>query len=302
MPQSGNSSRDTSPGPIAFPQARGDPRHDSSSFTRHASPITSLKSALIIFAKAPIAGQVKTRLCPPLTPDEAASLHGSFVLDTLERSKTAIAKHRLPLDRYLACAPSARHVFFKILEERHGVKLLDQTGEDLGARMAHAYSTVFSSGYKQVLLVGTDVPSLPLETYRDALAVLADHDLVLGPACDGGYYLVGLKRPAPELFADIPWSTDRVLDLTRQKADRLGFKTGLLPAHRDIDTIDDLFALIEEAGIGREVRGATPCSSPLATGLSPRTAGALRLIADRLRTRLPQSQGKTGARSMGNQP
>jgi rSAM/selenodomain-associated transferase 1 len=259
-------------------------------------------SALIIFAKAPIAGQVKTRLCPPLMPDEAASLHGSFVLDALERSKAAIAKHRLPLDRYLACAPSARHVFFQILEERHGVKLVDQAGEDLGARMAQACSTVFSLGYKNLLLTGTDVPSLPSETYRDALALLANHDLVLGPARDGGYYLIGMKRPAPELFTDIPWSTDRVLDLTRQKADRLGFKIGLLPAQRDIDTIDDLLALIEEAGIGREIRGTLPRPSPLATSLSPRTRGALELIAQRLRSRLPELQGQAGAGSKVNPP
>ncbi len=232
-------------------------------------------SALIIFAKAPIAGQVKTRLCPPLTPDEAASLHGSFVLDALERSKTAIAKHRLPLDRYLACAPSARHVFFQILEERHRVTLLDQVGENLGARMTYAFSTIFSSGYTNALLVGTDVPSLPLDTYRDALALLADHDLVLGPASDGGYYLIGLKRPAPELFAHIPWSTDRVFDLTRRKADRLELKTGLLPVQRDIDTIDDLLPLIEEAG-------------KAVSFLSSRTAGALRLIGNRLRSRSPE--------------
>ncbi|MEW6247399.1 MAG: TIGR04282 family arsenosugar biosynthesis glycosyltransferase [Nitrospirota bacterium] len=298
MSRSGKPSRDESR--VTRHERENSPH--PSPVTHHASRVTRADSALIIFAKAPIAGQVKTRLCPPLTPDEAASLHGSFVLDALERSKTAIAKHRLPLDRSLACAPSARHVFFKILEERHGVKLLDQVGEDLGARMTHACSTVFSSGYKQVLLVGTDVPSLLLDTYRDALTLLADHDLVLGPACDGGYYLIGLKRPAPELFADIPWSTDRVLDLTRQKADRLGFKTGLLPAQRDIDTIDDLLALIEEAGMGREVRGITPRPSPLATSLSPRTRDALELIAQRLRSRLPQSQGKAGTRSMGNPP
>lgn len=300
MPQSGKPSRDAS----RVTRHEDEKSPHPSPVAHHASRVTSSDSALIIFAKAPIAGQVKTRLCPPLTPDEAASLHGSFVLDAVERSKTAIATHRLLLDRYLACAPSARHVFFQILEERHGVKLLDQVGEDLGARMAHACSTVFSSGYQQVLLVGTDVPSLPLDTYRDALAVLADHDLVLGPARDGGYYLIGLKRPAPELFADIPWSTDRVLDLTRQKADRLGFKTGLLPAQRDIDTIDDLFALIEEANLGHEARGARlevkhkKGNIPL----SPRTQGALELIAHRLRTRLPQPQGQNGAHSRVNPP
>src|SRR5919106_2141922 len=100
------------------------------------SPLAS-RPALVLFAKAPIPGEVKTRLCPPLTPDEAASLHGSFVLDALERSRAT------KLDRFLACSPSSEHVFFKVLGERQGVRLIDQKGDDLGARMAAAFQTVF---------------------------------------------------------------------------------------------------------------------------------------------------------------
>ena len=98
-------------------------------------------AALAIFAKAPVPGQVKTRLCPPLTPDEAATLHGSFVIDMLERTKAAVAKLKLPLDRYLACAPASTLVFFQIMEERQSVKLIDQVGDDLGARMQQAFTT-----------------------------------------------------------------------------------------------------------------------------------------------------------------
>ncbi|MGQ0811130.1 MAG: TIGR04282 family arsenosugar biosynthesis glycosyltransferase [Nitrospiraceae bacterium] len=233
---------------------------------------------MIIFAKAPIPGQVKTRLCPPLTPDEAATLHGSFVLDTLERTKQAITTHRLPLHRYLACAPSASHVFFKIMEERQGVTVFDQIGEDLGARMLHACETVLSRGHRQVLVVGTDVPSLPLGHYRQALVLQQDHDLVLGPACDGGYYLIGLKRAIPDLFAQIPWSTDRVLALTLEKADDLGLKTTLLPEWRDVDTIADLQALIEV--------GALDAKKPKRDqSISSRTSGTLQLIAKRLQSR-----------------
>src|SRR5262245_14972243 len=175
-------------------------------------------TALIIFAKAPIAGQVKTRLCPPLTHDEAATLHGSFVLDALERSKTAVARLKLPMDRFLACAPSSSLVFFKIMEERHGVVLMDQMGDDVGQRMAQAFETVFAQGYQRSLIVGTDIPSLPLDHYRQALRMLDTHDVVLGPALDGGYYLIGLKRAVPELFVDIPWSTAGVLTATLEKA------------------------------------------------------------------------------------
>ena len=235
-------------------------------------------SALIIFAKAPIPGQVKTRLCPPLTPDEAASLHGSIVLDMLERSRGTAS-----MDRFVACAPSHEHVFFKILEERHGVRLITQTGDDLGSRMARAMADVFALGYRKVLVIGTDLPTLPGSAFGEAITLLATHDLVLGPALDGGYYLIGLRKPAPELFAGIPWSTDQVLPLTRQKASALGMSVVLLPVRRDIDTVDDLAALIEDTGV----------STGAGTGgnaLSPRTAGVLRLLADRLRNHPRRTQ------------
>ena len=237
-----------------------------------------LSTALVIFAKAPIPGQVKTRLCPPLTADEAATLHGSFVLDTLERTKAAVGKLKLPFDRYLACSPSTTAVFFKIMEERQGVKLIDQVGENLGARMKHAFETMFARGYQHVLIVGTDVPSLPLEHYQQALALLDTHDLVLGPALDGGYYLIGLNKLMPAFFENIPWSTDRVLSLTREKADGLGMRTALLSPWRDIDTIDDLKALIEASSIDAK----KPKNEQ---SFSTRTAGALQLIAKRLRSR-----------------
>ncbi len=235
-------------------------------------------SALIIFAKAPIPGQVKTRLCPPLTPDEAASLHGSVVLDMLERSRGLSS-----MDRFVACFPSPDHVFFKILEERHGVRLIAQTGEDLGARMASALADIFAQGYRRALVIGTDLPTLPGSLFGEALALLDTHDLVLGPAQDGGYYLIGLRKPAPELFTGIPWSTDRVLALTQTKASAAGLKTALLQVRRDIDTVEDLTALLEDLGgaAGAKLRGGE---------LSPRTAGVLRLLADRLRTHPRRAQ------------
>ena len=235
--------------------------------------------ALIIFAKAPVAGQVKTRLCPPLTADEAATLQGSFVLDTLERSRAAVQKFRLPIIRYLACAPSSTHVFFQIMAERHGVQLLEQTGENLGERMHHAFVGLFAKGFTRVLIVGTDVPSLPLQHYQQAVEMLRAHELVLGPAEDGGYYLVGLTRPAPELFRDIAWSTDQVLAQTCQRALQAGLRTSLLPAWRDVDTIEDLRALIEA-----NRRDMTQPKQDRV--FSTRTGGALDVIAKRLRSRL----------------
>jgi rSAM/selenodomain-associated transferase 1 len=242
------------------------------------NPLPALSTALVIFANAPIPGQVKTRLCPPLTPDEAATLHGSFVLDILERTKAAATKLQLPLDRYLACAPSATHVFFKIMEERQGVKLMDQIGGDLGTRMNQASNTLLARGYRQVLLIGTDVPTLPFDHLKQALVSLENHDLVLGPTCDGGYYLIGLKRTAPELFTDIPWSTDQVLRLTQENAARIGLKVSLIQPWRDIDTLADLEALIEAC--------AAKTKDPKHDRMfSSRTAGVLDTLAKRLRMR-----------------
>ena len=237
-----------------------------------------MSAALVMFAKAPIPGQVKTRLSPALTEDEAATLHGSFVLDTLERTKAAISKFKLPIDRFLACAPSSSHVFFRIMEARHGVTLLDQQGDDLGARMRHVFDHLFAQGYQRVCLVGTDVPSLPLVHYREALEALPRHDLVIGPARDGGYYLIGLTRPCPELFTNIPWSTDRVLDLTQQKAVAAGMKVAVLPTWSDVDTVDDLRALIDESAADKNL----PKQDRV---FSTRTTGTLELLAKRLRTR-----------------
>ncbi|MGH7231414.1 MAG: TIGR04282 family arsenosugar biosynthesis glycosyltransferase [Nitrospiraceae bacterium] len=250
------------------------------------------ETALVIFAKAPIPGEVKTRLCPPLTPDEAASLHGSFVLDMLECSGRAAkqrgaGKSTVQFDRFLACAPSSEHVFFKIMEERQGVRLIDQIGDDLGARMDRAFTTIFTMGYGRVLLAGTDLPALSESTFAEGFRLLLDHDLVLGPAMDGGYFLIGLKRPAPQLFAGVPWSTDQVLTRTQRKADSFDLKTALLPAERDIDTIDDLRALIHECAQEARGKGQGAKSGNKekiishAIILSKRTAGALRLLAER---------------------
>lgn len=239
----------------------------------------ALSTALVIFAKAPIPGEVKTRLCPPLTPDEAATLHGSFVLDMLERSQTAVVKSKMPLDRYLACTPSSTLVFFKIMEERQGVKLIDQVGDDLGARMQHAFETMFGKGYQRVFIVGTDVPSLPLDHYTQALALLETNDLVLGPALDGGYYLIGLKRMVPGLFVGIPWSTEQVLGMTQEKATTLGLKTALVPPWRDVDTIEDLHALIKTSALDAK----KPKNEQ---SFSHRTACTLQLIAKRLQSRV----------------
>jgi rSAM/selenodomain-associated transferase 1 len=227
-------------------------------------PSGPAEGAIIIFAKAPVPGQVKTRLCPPLTPDEAASLHGSMVMDAVE--------HTRPLrefDIYLACTPSMDHPFFQTLAARHRLQLCEQVGEDFGQRMDHAITTILNRGYKYALLVGADIPNLSGHTYKQAKDMLQSKDVVFGPTKDGGYYLVGMKTPNPALFANIAWSTDRVLTQSQVQAEKLGLAMSLLEPEHDIDTFDDLQAFLDEkTGLGK-------------TKLSTRTANVFQTLVQR---------------------
>ncbi|MDR4493339.1 MAG: TIGR04282 family arsenosugar biosynthesis glycosyltransferase [Nitrospirales bacterium] len=229
---------------------------------------TSTTAAVVVFAKAPIVGQVKTRLCPPLTPDEAASLHGSLVMDMLERSQAVKG-----CDLVLAGSPDKTHPFFKAMEARFKVKLWEQVGEDLGARMARTFHAGLGSTYRSLVIVGTDIPGITPQIVTQAFASLKEHDLVLGPTMDGGYYLIGLRKKAPELFQDIPWSTDQVCPLTEQKAKVLGLSMKKLPTLRDIDTIEDLQAI---------TRGLNHPGTNL---VSQRTKNVLLELSKRLKTR-----------------
>lgn len=223
-------------------------------------------TALIIFAKAPIPGEVKTRLCPPLDEEEAASLHGSLVLDAIERTKGLQG-----VSLYVAGAPDLEHPFFKVLEGRYGARLLLQRGPDLGARMRQAMQDAFDQGMKDVFLTGTDLPTLPRASLVAALALIKQHDVVLGPTADGGYYLIGLRTVRPDLFQGIAWSTATVFAETKKKIEAAGLSLGLLPECRDVDTLDDLNHFIALVGKDR--------------AMTKRTEGALRLIGNRLKER-----------------
>jgi rSAM/selenodomain-associated transferase 1 len=164
------------------------------------------------------------------------------------------------------------------MEERQGVRLLDQGGDDLGQRMHQTCVDLFAKGYKQIIIVGTDVPTLPLSVYQDALTLLVKSDVVLGPSLDGGYYLIGLTQPAEQLFTGVPWSTDQVLAVTQQNAKTLGLSVGLTTPWRDVDTIADLQSLITDC----QEDNKKPKQNRI---FSMRTAGALQLLATRLKTR-----------------
>ncbi len=199
------------------------------------SPVAG-RTVLIIFAKEPAPGQVKTRLCPPLSPQEAAQLYGQFLEDVLEEMS------KLPqIPVALAYTPDAARPFFQNLATA-GIPLMAQAGEDLGARLRQAFDWGFAQGAETVLIRNSDSPDLPGSLVMEAQEVLdrGRAQVVLGPCPDGGYYLVGLKTPQPQLFHNINWSSPTVLTDTLAQAGRLGLQVHLLPSWLDIDTLVDL--------------------------------------------------------------
>lgn len=216
----------------------------------HRTP--SSKQALIIFAKAPEPGQVKTRLSPPLTSDQAARLHEAFMLDVVHATQPLTG-----VTQWLSCAPSTTHPFFRLLSRRFRMRLLTQTGETLGERMASALRQALDSGATRAVLIGTDVPTLPCTMIRDAFRFLRHADVVLGPACDGGYYLVGVSRRVPPIFDKIPWGRSTVLESTLMLANRLGLRCRLLPFWYDVDTLPSLRLLTAHLASLRRINGTT---------------------------------------------
>ena len=193
-------------------------------------------SALIVFAKHPAPGRVKTRLTPPLTPEEAAELYRRMLLDTLAkvRSFPNVRGYLFYQDE-----PAALTYFQGIAPD---FVLLPQEGYDLGARMAGAFREVLSRGCRRVVIVGTDAPDLPVDYLHQAFRTLADDaaDAVFGPSADGGYYLLALKAVPDCLFEGIAWSTGTVLAESLARAEEAGLRVHLLPGWHDVDTCEDL--------------------------------------------------------------
>ena len=195
-----------------------------------------MTALLIIFAKEPHPGQVKTRLSPPLSPEAAAQLYHCFIQDILDEMA------RVPEVRLaVAFSPPTAQDFFRRLAPP-GTILFQQEGDDLGARMARAFALNFAAGFGPILLRGSDVPDLPAAMVSEAAAVLAagQAQVVLGPATDGGYHLVGLTEPQPGLFQGPAWSSSTVLADTLSLARQLGLRVHLLHPWPDIDTYDNL--------------------------------------------------------------
>jgi rSAM/selenodomain-associated transferase 2/rSAM/selenodomain-associated transferase 1 len=188
---------------------------------------------LIVFGRYPVPGCTKTRLIPCLGPVGAAELQREMTEAILETAVTAWVS---PV-RFCYTGGTARQVRRWIL--RPGLQIERQIGGDLGRRMRHAVASALKQGCRQAVLMGTDVPSVKTDHLRAAFDLLENSDVVLGPSRDGGYWLIGLRRPA-DLFTGIAWGTDRVLEQTLAAARRLKLRTALLPPLRDIDHASDV--------------------------------------------------------------
>jgi rSAM/selenodomain-associated transferase 1 len=195
-----------------------------------------------VFAKAPVAGEVKTRLVATLGADGAARLHEELVERALS---TALAARLGSVE--LWCAPDTSHPFFERCAKRFGVALRRQRGADLGARMHDAFAS--SPGPR--LLIGSDCPALTPRDLQAGGEALRTHDAVFVPAEDGGYVLVGLARPDQRLFSNIPWSTAAVMARTRERLSAAAIRWRELPALWDVDRPED-YARLQGAGLAPE--------------------------------------------------
>jgi len=211
-------------------------------------------------AKAPQAGRVKTRLTPLLTPEEAMRLSGAFLRDITEN--LAQAALEVPIDAYIAYAPAGSMALFDgMLAPGTRLILADGSGEmpagvqGFGRCLLHAMRSLFDVGYGAVCVLNSDSPTLPTRHLKQAATALLapGKRAVLGPAVDGGYYLLGLQRPEPALLSDITWSTDSVAAETQRQARSLGLPVVLLPSWYDVDdpaALRRLMVELETPGAG----------------------------------------------------
>jgi rSAM/selenodomain-associated transferase 1 len=197
-------------------------------------------NALVIIAKRPAAGQTKTRLTPPLTPEAAAGLYERLLADTLD-----VARRMPGVDRGILYLPQGSEPYFAALAPDFGLTL--QQGASLGERLDNALTALLDRGHQRVVIMNSDSPSLPAERLSAAFDALSGGaEVVFGPSDDGGYYLVGATRPVPLLLREVKMSTPTVLADTLTLAAWEGLRVALLPSWYDVDELADLRRLAQE--------------------------------------------------------
>ncbi len=191
--------------------------------------------ALIVFVKYPEPGKVKTRLAKFIGFERAAELYREFAAMTFQNCERL--RHAA---RFAAFTPPERKEELRAMFPGEWQWLEQHASQDLGVRLHHAINTVLKLGYRRVLTIGTDSPTLPVAYLEEAAEKLTEYDLVLGPAEDGGYYLIGLQAAPTALFEGIAWSTEKVLAQTLERAKRLDLSVHLLPEWYDVDDLTTL--------------------------------------------------------------
>ena len=210
--------------------------------------------ALAVMTKAPQAGRVKTRLVPPLTPEEAAELNKCFLRDTADAISSACS--RRPVGDEGKTARSSPIVVYTPVGAESAYtdvlpadfSLLPQRGDEFGERLYFAVEDLFKCGFDSLCLIDSDSPTVPAENFEQAVELLSTREdrAVLGPSDDGGYYLIGMNKPHRHLFEQIDWSTERVLNQTMQRATEIGIEVKLLPTGYDVDDDASLRRLCNE--------------------------------------------------------
>jgi hypothetical protein len=208
---------------------------------------------LLVFAKAPEPGQVKTRLAPALGAGPAAVLAARLARRTVAEAT------RAGLSSVTLCAaPDTRHPFFEMLQRQHGVELAGQGEGSLGARMHRALDRALRD-HDAAVLVGTDIPGLSADDLVQAAACLeGGADAVLGPAEDGGYWLIGLQRSDAFLFDDMSWGGAEVLAETRRRMEARGMRVACVAERWDVDRPEDLVRLAADATLATLLAGLRP--------------------------------------------
>lgn len=203
--------------------------------------------SLIVFAKAPVPGRVKTRLVPPLTAEEAARVYRASLADVVAKAEEVEAAIVLSYDP----ASSAAQYF---ASEFPAFPRMEQKGADLGERLRQAADDAFASGSERLCIIGGDSPTLPVDYLRQSFAELETADVVFGPTEDGGYYLVGIRSTAwpaaAAVFDDIPWSSPLVLQASLEASGAAGLAVRLAPSWYDVDRPEDLLAAARQAAPG----------------------------------------------------
>ena len=250
--------------------------------------------ALAVMTKAPQAGRVKTRLVPPLTPEQAAELNRCFLRDTTAAISSACSRCPVGDANKMRSEDSSASRSEAATERARGIavytpvgaesaytdilpvdfSLLPQRGHKFGERLYFAVEDLFQCGFESVCLIDSDSPTVPAENFAEAVELLSTREdpVVLGPSDDGGYYLIGVKKPHRHLFEQIDWSTERVLKQTIQRATEIGREVELLPTGYDVDDDASLRRLCQEL-----------LHNPASAHIAPHTSKFLKMLRSEVR-------------------